>query len=56
VADALAAQNIPWGSGVLGGVRVLVPQSHIDRARKILQAVRAGEYALPDQPDGAETT
>jgi hypothetical protein len=56
VADALAAQNIPWGSGVLGGVRVLVPQSHIDRARKILLAVRAGEYALPDQPDGGETT
>jgi hypothetical protein len=54
VADALAAQNIPWGPGALGGVRVLVPQSHIDRARKILRAVQAGEYALRDQPDSGE--
>jgi hypothetical protein len=52
VADALAAQNLPWGSGALGGVRVLVPESHVDRARKILQAVERGDYALRDPPNG----
>jgi hypothetical protein len=52
VADTLATQNIPWGSGLLGGVRVLVPESHVDRARRILQAVERGDYALRDQPDG----
>jgi hypothetical protein len=56
VADPLSAQNIPWGSSVIGGVRVLVPESHLDAARRIVKAIESGEYALPDQPEDGPWT
>lgn len=54
VADALTAQNTPWGANLIGGVRVLVPESHVDRARKVINAIQAGDYALDDQADGGK--
>jgi hypothetical protein len=49
VADTL---GYPVGLGVIGGLRVLVPKSHFDAARGIVQAVERGDYALREPSDG----
>jgi hypothetical protein len=47
VADALTAQNlVPLATG---GVRVLVPEAYLSRAREIASAIERGDFAL----DGA---
>ena len=47
VADALTAQNlVPLATG---GVRVLVPEAYLSRARDIASAIEKGDFAL----DGA---
>jgi hypothetical protein len=47
VADALTAQNlVPLATG---GVRVLVPEAYLSRAREIASAVERGDFAL-DRP------
>jgi Putative prokaryotic signal transducing protein len=33
---------------LIGGVRVLVPESYLERARAITQAIKRGDYALDD--------
>jgi hypothetical protein len=38
-------------STAIGGVRVLVPESHLERAREIASAVERGDYALDDNTD-----
>ena len=53
VVDANLVQANPFLSGVIGGVRVLVPQSDLARAQEIVAAIRRGDYALPDEPDTA---
>ena len=36
---------------LIGGVRVLVPEAYLDRAREILKADARGDYALDDRTD-----
>jgi hypothetical protein len=44
VADALMAQNlVPYA---IGGVRVLVPEAYLPRAREIASAIEKGDFAL----------
>ena len=46
VADALMAQNlVPLA---IGGVRVLVPEAYLSRAREIASAIEKGDFALDD--------
>lgn len=35
----------------VGGVRVLVPESHFPRAQEILRAYNAGEYQIDEDHD-----
>jgi hypothetical protein len=51
VADDFASRNIPFGVGV-DGVRVLVPESHVERAAEIKKKIERGDYALDDKADG----
>lgn len=51
VADAHMVGANPFLSIAVGGVRVLVPESHLDRADEIVKAVQRGDYALDDQAD-----
>jgi len=37
---------------MIGGVRILVPESHLEQAREIVRAVRRCDYALRDDMDG----
>jgi hypothetical protein len=49
VADALTAQNlVPLATG---GVRVLVPEAFLSRAREIASAIEKGDFALDDAPE-----
>jgi Putative prokaryotic signal transducing protein len=49
VADALTAQNLaPLATG---GVRVLVPEAFLSRAREIASAIEKGDFALDDAPE-----
>jgi Putative prokaryotic signal transducing protein len=49
VADAHISQMMSAMSYALGGVRVLVPESQLARAREILKAIEPGERPSPDQ-------
>ena len=49
VADAHIVQANPFLTMAVGGVRVLVPESHAERAREIARAIERGDYALDDQ-------
>ena len=49
VADANFVQVYPLLSVGVGGVRVLVPTSYLDRARAIARAISRGDYALDDK-------
>ena len=53
VADAQTVQANPLLAVAIGGVRVLVPESYVDRARAIVGAVDRGDYALDDDTDTA---
>jgi hypothetical protein len=46
VTDDNMAQML--SSMTIGGVRVLVPEVHLERARAIAQAIKNGDYALED--------
>jgi hypothetical protein len=48
VADEHLIQAYSLYSIALGGVRVLVPKSHIDRARETLAAFNRGDYAIDE--------
>ncbi len=37
---------------LIGGVRVLVPEAYLERAREIVKADARGDYALDDRADG----
>jgi hypothetical protein len=51
VADANMVQANELLTTAVGGVRVLVPESHFERAQQILKAFEAGEYQLDDDYD-----
>jgi len=51
VADAHMVQANQFLTTAIGGVRVLVPESHFERALKIRKAFDAGEYQLNDDYD-----
>jgi hypothetical protein len=51
VADAHMVQANQFLTTAIGGVRVLVPESHFERALKIRKALDAGEYQLDDDFD-----
>jgi hypothetical protein len=51
IADANMVQVYPLLSVAVGGVRVLVPDSYLERAREIAAAVSRGDYALDDKTD-----
>lgn len=46
VTDDNMAYTLP--STVVGGVRVLVPESHLERAQEIVRAIKKGDYALEE--------
>jgi Putative prokaryotic signal transducing protein len=50
VADAYTARAIPLYLAI-GGVRVMVPEAYLERAREILKADARGDYALDDRTD-----
>jgi hypothetical protein len=52
VADAHIVQANPFLTMAVGGVRVLVPESQVERAREIMQAIERGDYALDDHKGG----
>jgi Putative prokaryotic signal transducing protein len=49
VADAHIVQANPFLTMAVGGVRVLVPESHAEQAREIMRAIERGDYALDEQ-------
>jgi hypothetical protein len=51
VADALTYQNMAFGAAVVGGVRVLVPESYLARAAEIKKQIDRGVFALDDKSD-----
>jgi hypothetical protein len=51
VADANINQANPLLNLAVGGVRVLVSESQLERASEIAAAVERGDYALKDQAD-----
>jgi hypothetical protein len=51
VADANIVQANEFLTTAVGGVRVLVPESHFEQAKRILSAFEAGEYQLDDDFD-----
>jgi hypothetical protein len=53
VADDFASRNIPFGVGI-DGVRVLVPESYLERAVEIKSKIDRGDYALDDKADGGQ--
>lgn len=51
VADAHMVQANQFLTTAVGGVRVLVPESHFEQALRIRKAFEAGEYQLNDDFD-----
>ena len=51
VADAHLVQANQFLTTAVGGVRVMVPESHFERAMRIRKALDAGEYQLDDDFD-----
>jgi hypothetical protein len=57
VADAHLVQANQFLTTAVGGVRVLVPESHFERGMAVRRAFEAGEYELDDDFDvGEEVT
>lgn len=46
----LVQANSLW-TAALGGVRILVPQCHMQQAHAIIEAFERGEFTLPDDVD-----
>jgi hypothetical protein len=51
VADAHYAQADFSRIPAIGGVRVLVPEAHMQLGRQVLAAYERGDFALPDDTD-----
>ena len=51
VADTQTAQVNPFYKLAIGGVRVMVPEAYLARAREIVRADARGDYALDDGTD-----
>lgn len=51
VADANHVQADLLIAPALGGVRILVPASHLEEARQVLEAFERGEFSLGDDAD-----
>lgn len=57
VADANLVQANQFLTTAVGGVRVLVPESHFERGMAVRKSFDAGEFALDDDFDvGQEVT
>jgi hypothetical protein len=56
VADLLTVQNYNFFAPMIGGVRVMVPEAYLARAREIAAAVERGEYAIDDRADVGAVT
>lgn len=55
LADAHLVQTDLLLAPALGGVRILVPEDHLQQARAVLEAFARGEFALGEDADvGAE--
>ncbi len=50
-ADTVYANGALFGSLSLGGVRVMVPQSQLEDAKRIRAAFDAGDYAIDEDFD-----
>jgi len=50
-ADTVYANGALFGSLSLGGVRVMVPESQLEDAKRIREAFDAGEYAIDEDFD-----
>jgi hypothetical protein len=50
-ADTVYANGALFGSLLLGGVRVMVPESQLEEANRILAKFNAGEYAIDENFD-----
>ncbi|HZR35515.1 MAG TPA: DUF2007 domain-containing protein [Nevskia sp.] len=55
VADGQLVQTNPLWTFALGGVRVLVPEHLLERARAVMAALEEGRYAL-DEDAAPDTT
>jgi hypothetical protein len=51
LADAHLMQAHMLLGPALGGVRILVPQEHLQEAQAVLEAFRRGEFALDEDAD-----
>jgi hypothetical protein len=58
LADAHLVQTDLLLAPAMGGVRILVPQEHLQQARAVLVAFQRGEFALDEDADvgGTELT
>lgn len=54
VADANHAQADQMIAPAMGGVRVLVPESYMQQAGEVLEALARGDFALSDDADVGE--
>ncbi|MET3132983.1 Zn-dependent alcohol dehydrogenase [Oxalobacteraceae bacterium GrIS 1.11] len=54
LADANLVQTYSLLTSALGGVRILVPSSHLAQARAIIAAFERGDYQLEDDVDVGE--
>jgi hypothetical protein len=51
VADTNSSRAMSLIQTAIGGVRILVPEAFLEKARAVLQADARGEYALDEQTD-----
>jgi hypothetical protein len=51
LADAHLVQTDLLLAPALGGVRILVPQAHLQEAQAVLEAFQRGEFALDEDAD-----
>lgn len=54
LADANYAQAYAFASTVTAGVRVLVPESYLQQAGEVLEALARGDFALSEDTDVGE--
>jgi hypothetical protein len=54
LADAHLMQAHMLLAPALGGVRILVPEAHLQEARNVLEAFQRGEFALDEDADVGE--
>lgn len=54
LADAHLMQAHMLLAPALGGVRILVPQEHVQEAQAVLEAFQRGEFALDEDADVGE--